>query len=444
MKKTDFNAVMIEASAGTGKTSRITREFTGLLGKEDPAGMMKRIIAITFSEKAAIEMKSRILEQIYKEIYPSLGEIEKIEAENAMLKLNISTIHSFCRRILRRFSFYLKIDPFFRIADEGESNLLFYRSFGKVLNREKAGSMADSVLRHVKLRSLKDYLSMFQKSHPYVSSGIPAGDMTKRMAFLFSMVSDVHSDMKREKSLLDFNDLEKMAYGLLSEHPEALNILEDFDEMCNYVFVDEFQDTNIIQWEIIHKFFEEWLAGYGAKADRGESYGVFLVGDKKQSIYKFRGAESGIFDVAKDVMSDYLKEEQLSMNYRSSKGILDFVNNLFDGISPWSEQKLCPGIEKDVPSVIEIKLVEGNEAKHEEYRWVVSRIFELVEKKYPVWDRKSRKLRPIDFKDIAILMRGRAGNNFTLLEKTLKEAGLPFVILGGIGFYEEPEVIFLL
>ena len=444
MKKPDFKTVIIEASAGTGKTTRITNEFIGLLGNDNPAQMMKRILAITFSEKAAIEMKSRILEQLYRNILPSLRESQKIEVENAMLKLNISTIHSFCQRLLRRFAFYLKIDPFFQIVDEEQSQLLFYRSFGKVLNSGNAKSMVNELLKEVKLNSLKETLCLFQKSHPYVSSGVPDGNMTARLARMFSMVSEMHLKMKKELSLLDFNDLENMTYALLHEHPESFNVLEDFDEMCNYIFVDEFQDTNIIQWRIIHKFFEEWLAGYGAKADRGESYGVFLVGDKKQSIYKFRGAESGIFEVAKNLMSGCLTEEHLSKNYRSSSGILDFINNLFADISPWTQQKLYPGLNVNVPSKIEIKFTEGEDAKSTEYSWVISKIFELVEKKYPVWNRKDKKLRDIQFKDIAILMRGRAGAKFRLLEKTLKQSGLPFVIVGGIGFYEEPEIILLL
>ncbi|MFA7364700.1 MAG: UvrD-helicase domain-containing protein, partial [Aminobacteriaceae bacterium] len=125
-------------------------------------------------------------------------------------------------------------------------------------------------------------------------------DRFVRMEKLFREVSEMHLAMKREISLLDFNDLENMACMLLADHPEAVAVLEDFDDMCSYIFVDEFQDTNIIQWKIIHKLAEEWLSGYGAKAEAGHSYGICLVGDRKQSIYRFRGAESGIFDIARE------------------------------------------------------------------------------------------------------------------------------------------------
>ncbi|MCK9265639.1 UvrD-helicase domain-containing protein [bacterium] len=444
MKNNNFEAIVIEASAGTGKTRRITNEFLKLLDNSNPAVMMKKILAITFSEKAAIEMKSRIFERIYKDIYPSLGEQEKVNIENVMMKLNISTIHSFCRRLLKRFSFYLKLDPFFQIASEEESNMLFYRSFGKVLNRESAENMADGILKTMKLNALRENLVSFWKNQSYINSGYPTGDMTKRILNLYTLVTNVQKEMKKELSLFDFNDLENEANRLLKDSSKALNILEDFDEMHNFIFVDEFQDTNIVQWQIIETLFEEWLSGSGAKADTGEPYGIFLVGDKKQSIYKFRGAESGIFDVAKKSLSDFKKEEKLSNNYRSSKGILEFINKLFEDIPPWDEQKLYPGLKIELPYKVEIQIFQGENSKESEYEWVTNKILKLVADKSKVWNREKQEFRPIDFKDIAILLRGRSGTKFTLLEQTLKGAGFPFVFLGGMGFYQEPEIIFLI
>ena len=444
MKKIDFNELIIKAKDGTGKTSRITGDFVRLVGREKPAFFLKKILAITFSEKSAIEMKSRILDSIYRDIYPCLDASGRIELENAMLRLNVSTIHSFCRRLLRRFAFYLDIDPFFRVSEEGQSEILFHRSFGRLLNGVKAESLADGILKEMKLNSLREILGDFQKSHPYVSAGVARGEKTSRMEKLFREVSEMHLAMKREISLLDFNDLENMACMLLADHPEAVAVLEDFDDMCSYIFVDEFQDTNIIQWKIIHKLAEEWLSGYGAKAEAGHSYGICLVGDRKQSIYRFRGAESGIFDIARESMSGFLKEEHLRKNYRSSGKIIDFVNRVFKDIFPWNEQNLERGLRGEAGSSVEIKIIHGSGAKEEEYDWVIGRIMHLVENSVPVWDRRLGRSRPIDFRDIAILMRGKSGAKFPLLEGKLKEAGLPFVILGGIGFYGEPEITFLL
>ncbi|MBN1445955.1 MAG: UvrD-helicase domain-containing protein [Candidatus Omnitrophica bacterium] len=445
MKKMDFNAVIIEASAGTGKTSRITGEFVSLIDRQEPSRSMRKILAMTFSEKAAIEMKVRILEKIYAEIFPALTGDKRVDAENEMLKLRISTIHSFCRLILKRFAFYLGIDPFFSVIDERQSDLLFYRAFGSFLNAGGSGEML-GILKKIKLNGLKNLIFAVRKCHPYATAGLPDGEFSKAVAGIAGRISAIHGRMKKDLSMLDFNDLEMLTCGMLSEHPEALLILDDFDEKNDYIFVDEFQDTNILQWEIVRKLSEEWLSGYGAKAEKGGSYGMFLVGDRKQSIYKFRGAEGKVFDDAKIALGDYCREEKLLKNYRSAPGIINFVNEVFKDIPPWSGQQLSPGAEKETESRIEINLPEdsaGLNAKEEEYNWALGKIFELVEKKAPVWDKKQKIFRPVNFRDIAILMRKRAGSSFLLLEKKLKESGLPFVILGGMGFYTEPETVFL-
>ncbi len=444
MKKMDFNAVIIEASAGTGKTSRITGEFVSLIDRQEPARSMRKILAMTFSEKAAIEMKMRILERIYAKILPALPEDKRVSAENEMLKLRISTIHSFCRLILKRFAFYLGIDPFFSVIDERQSDLLYYRAFGSFLNGGGSQEML-GILKKIKLNGLKKLIFAVRKCHPYATAGLPDGEFSKAVADIAGRISAIYTRMKKDLSMIDFNDLEMLTYGMLSEHPEALLILDDFDEKNDYIFVDEFQDTNILQWEIVRKLAEEWLSGYGAKAEKGGSYGMFLVGDRKQSIYKFRGAEGKVFDDAKTALGEYCREEKLLKNYRSAPGIINFVNEVFKDVSPWSGQLLSPGAEKETESRIEIKLLEDGEsnAKEAEYKWALGKIFELVEKKAPVWDKKQKIFRPVDFRDIAILMRKRAGSSFLLLEKKLKESGLPFVILGGMGFYTEPETVFL-
>jgi len=445
-EKINFKAVIIEASAGTGKTQWITDEFIRLIGKEDPASDMRRILAVTFSEKAAVEMKSRILEKIYEGFFQELSDGEKIEVENAMLRLRISTIHSFCRLLLKRFAFYKGIDPFFSVMDERQSNILSYMAFNSFLSSVTSKEMFP-LLKVFKMDVLKDNLFSIMKTHPYATTGSPEGELSERINFFSRQISAIQSRMKNELSMLDFNDLEIMTYEILTESPDALTILEDFDEKNSFIFVDEFQDTNILQWRIIYKLVEEWLSGYGAKAERGEAYGIFLVGDRKQSIYKFRGAEGKVFNEAKEILNDYCIEKKLLKNYRSSPPIIDFINSVFNDVSPWDEEKLSPGLKVDMPSSIEINFIEGKDnedAKSEEYQWVLRKIQELIKSGKPVWDKKTESFRPINFRDIAILMRKKAGKNFPLLERHLKEAGIPFVVLGGMGFYREPEILFLL
>lgn len=443
-RQINLEAIIIEASAGTGKTQWITNEFMRFIGKENPASDLRRILAVTFSEKAAIEMKTRILEKIYEGLFQSLSEHKKIEVENAMLRLRISTIHSFCRLLLKRFAFYKGIDPFFTVIDERQSSLLSYMAFNIFLNSEISKEML-SLLKDFKMDTLRRLLFSIIETHPYATTGTPEGALSEKINFLSKQVSEIQHRIKDELSLLDFNDLEIMTYKILSESPDALTILEDFDEKNNFIFVDEFQDTNILQWRIVYKLVEEWLAGYGAKAEEGSPYGVFLVGDRKQSIYKFRGAEGKVFDEAKRVLIPYCTEKKLLKNYRSAPEIINFINKVFENIHPWREEKLTAGLNLRMPSGIEINFIEEKDGgKDYEYQWVLEKIQELIETKKPVLDKRTGELRPVDFHDIAILLRKKAGKNFPLLEKYLKEAGIPFVVLGGIGFYKEPEILFLL
>jgi len=121
MNEKFFIANIIEASAGTGKTRYITEEILSLYRKYKSPEILKKIVAITFSEKAAIEMKERFLNRFYSEIFSDLSEKEKVEIENILFKLQISTIHSYCQTLLRRFYFLSDVDPYFEIIEEGES-----------------------------------------------------------------------------------------------------------------------------------------------------------------------------------------------------------------------------------------------------------------------------------------------------------------------------------
>lgn len=450
MKKINFNATIIEASAGTGKTRLLTKEILNIL-KNQPFEFLKKIIAITFSEKAAIEMKTRLFTKIFQSIHPHLNEEEKIKLENTLLKMRISTIHSFCQYILKRFSFFIGIDPFFKIIDDRESGVIFRNAIGKFLNSPSGKEYFYEIAKEFKLTTFKRLLFEMEKAHPHIFVGKSIASLTEKLSWIFQHISKIHFDLKSEISSVDFDDLEKLTFKILSENPNSLVVLEDFDERINFIFIDEFQDTNLLQWKIINKLIEEWLAGYGAKAELGEKFGIFIVGDRKQSIYKFRGAESEIFDDAKKTLKGYFKERNLLKNYRSSKVIINFVNRIFQDISPWSYQKLEVGEEnKEIPSEIKIKLFtcetrkpeENEKLKQLEYKWVCSQIIKIITDKKSVVENGS--IRPITFRDIAILLRKRNDRNFKLLEKTLMEFNIPFVIIGGVGFYQEPEIIFLL
>ena len=129
-----------------------------------------------------------------------------------------------------------------------------------------------------------------------------------------------------------------MTYEALVSHPEWQNILYSFDEHTDHILVDEFQDTNSIQWQIIDKLTEEWRSGIGSKRSKGKTPTIFLVGDDKQSIYLFRGANAGVFEEAKSRLSEWLGNEyhfeKAKENFRSLPAIINFTNALFEKLMP--------------------------------------------------------------------------------------------------------------
>ena len=441
--KIQFKAIIKEASAGTGKTHSIIQEILKLKQDYTSYEILKRVLALTFSENAALELKERLIYSILGEDYKKLSDTEKIKLQNILLKLNFSTIHSFARKILKRFSFLIQIDPFFQIVDRKESDIIFNEALIKTFSEHEGIEIFYKILKKIKSNKFLELIFEMKRLHPYVFLGKPfeQSEITNIISEFYKKVDEKYSELKRKFGYLDFDDLEKMVYDLLKNHSDALLILEDFDEKINFIFVDEFQDTNLLQWEIIEKLVEEWTSGYGPKAEEGEKYGIYIVGDKKQSIYKFRGAERDVFEESKKTLKNYYSLEKLKINFRSTLEIIDFINEVFKDNSDWKDEELEFGGEiKNLQSNIEINIFEN---KEEEYEYVCNKICSIINKDIKVYDRKSKIERKIEPKDILILLRKR-GRNFVILEKKLKEYNIPYVIIGGIGFYEEEEIKFLL
>jgi len=439
----EFEAIIKEASAGTGKTHSIIEEILALKEKYGSYEILKKILALTFSENAALELKERLIYSILKKDYKKLSEDEKIKLQNILLKLNFSTIHSFARKILKRFSFFIQIDPFFQIIDRKESDILFNEALTQTFSNPEKIKIFYEILKKLKTNRFLDLIFEIRNLHPYIFLGKPLDgtEITYKVSNFYKEVDEKYFELKKKFGYLDFNDLEKRAYELLTENPNALLILEDFDEKINFIFIDEFQDTNLLQWEIIKKLIEEWISGYGAKAEKGEKYGIYIVGDKKQSIYKFRGAERNVFEEAKKTLENYYKLEKLKKNFRSTLEIINFVNEVFKNDSDWKGEELEFGEEiENLQSKVEINIFEN---KEEEYEFLCNKICSILNSGIKVYDRKIKNERKIEAKDILILMRKR-GKNFILLEEKLKEYNIPYVIIGGIGFYQEEEIKFLL
>ncbi|MEW6416831.1 MAG: UvrD-helicase domain-containing protein [Nitrospirota bacterium] len=446
-------SVIISSPAGSGKTEKLARRYISLLlgGSE-----IEKILAITFTEKAAAEMKERILRILEKE-NPDMF----LKVREKMPLMRISTIHSFCLKLLKRFSIELGLDPSLEVIDEFNASILWSESVYESLMEEK--NSPDLFFNMMKNRGVKgwDNLSRIldelhgRRPHPELilkESRPVEGEEEKKILDLYSRCLKRYTDKKRERHLIDFDDLELLAYEALVKNPEWQNILYSFDEHTDHILVDEFQDTSSLQWKIIDKLTEEWRSGLGAKRDSGKIPTIFLVGDEKQSIYLFRGANVSVFRDAKEKFSEWLSNEyyfeEIRENYRSLPEIVNFTNSLFKRLMPptlyekWRTMYTPFETTRVGNGHVELILMEGSEGikkRREQEASALSKRIQSLINQYEVWDGETK--RTCTYGDIAILLRKRT--HLGIFEDALRREGVPFIVLKGIGFYDEPEVAVL-
>jgi ATP-dependent helicase/nuclease subunit A len=253
--------------------------------------------------------------------------------------------------------------------------------------------------------------------------------------------------IKAEQRLLDFGDLEWKTYILLNHADHALWIQYKLDQRIDHLLIDEFQDTNPTQWHLIFPILQELAA-----AENMRQRSVFLVGDVKQSIYRFRRAEPELFLTAREWLHDHVDavDHTLTASWRSSQAIVDFVNTVF-GSEPllsrlaefhshsthrgdlWGQVEIMPLItaDKEVPSsVIEFRnplhrpreLLKDSR-HHNEGKAIAEKINDLVGDKTIIGS--GNEARPVRFDDVMILVRSRT--HVQAYEAALREAHIPYI-----------------
>jgi ATP-dependent helicase/nuclease subunit A len=445
-------SIVISSPAGSGKTEKLSRRYISLL---DEGSDVEKILCITFTEKAAAEMKQRILSILERE-NPAL--LQRISEKIPLMR--ISTIHAFCLKILKRFSIELGLDPSLNVLDEQASEDLWNRAVHESLMEEKR--RPGEFFLFIKGRGLngwsatKRMLDAIHMRKPYpeliLKEGGELDDGVREPFGLYAKCLARYKAIKADRHVLDFDDFEVLASEALSHGPQWHNILYSFDEHTDHILVDEFQDTNTLQWKIIDKLTEEWRSGMGPKRESGKTPTIFVVGDEKQSIYLFRGANVSVFHEAKDRFADWLGSDyhfvQVRENYRSLPAIVDFTNALFEKlmhpepperwITAYSPFEAARQGDGGVELLLLAACDTTKETRMKEATALASRIRRMHDG-HTVFEGDTR--RPCRFSDMAVLLRRRT--HLSLFEDALRNEGVPFVVLKGIGFFEGPEVAVL-
>lgn len=446
-------SIIISAPAGSGKTEKLARRYISLL--EDKAELEK-ILAITFTEKAAAEMKDRILNILLQE----KKDIFDLIKEKIPL-MRITTIHAFCRKLITRFALELGLDPSLDVLDEFRAAQLWSESVYDRLRDEKDSPSV--FFEYLRFKGIKGWnilygsLKSIHERRPYAEFLVENAKENRSfeensLVEIYKGCLQRYRNKKRELHVIDFNDMEILAYKAITSNPEWLNILYAFDEHTDHILVDEFQDTSSIQWKIIDRLTEEWRSGLGAKRSRGKTPTIFLVGDEKQSVYMFRGANVSVFHEVKNRLKEWLGEEALYLeakdNYRSLPGIINFANNLFEPLMTGSltelwRTKYSPFIStREGDGNVELLILDHEKnsklTRIKEASLLSNKILSMVGNTDIFADSFKRKCR---YSDIAILMRNRT--HLLSFENALRGNNIPYIVVGGIGFYKEPEVAIL-
>jgi ATP-dependent helicase/nuclease subunit A len=568
----DKNLIVV-AGAGSGKTCVLVERYLALLDANTD-WPLNALVAITFTRKAAQEMRDRVRQALEDRLHQASGDDVTIWSDRlaGMDSVRIDTIHGLCATILRANAAEAGIDPDFVVMDETDADILLET----VMDDELARLMADDdpvlalfaeydrraindVLRGMVRTSLPDLpddwinhwqtvwesfaaecLARLQQNPVLMSAlrweplfgwpeddriaevwlacqphlelllgpdasfvsrfdalrqlsatirlaggspkkwggedvlesakehlrtirsviqdalaqiGDPPGPLDEHAAKLLPLwarligrVQQAYDAAKRQQSLLDFDDLERRTCDLLVSSEQVR--LRYRQAEFKHLLVDEFQDTNATQWDIAQ-----------ALADPQQPGSLFVVGDQKQSIYAFRGADVSVFS---DVRQQFAllggAEVALARSFRTHQPLVDGFNAVFERIltrdtsGPASNYETDLGTRMDAqrqkpPGIrppLEFLLVSKPEERRTEdmRRWeayeIARRLHEMVEDNTPVYDRETGKIRRVHYGDMALLFQSMS--HVTLYEEVFKALELPFVTLAGRGYYDRPEV----
>lgn len=566
-------SVAVVAGAGTGKTTVLVERFVALLDTR-PDWPITSIVAITFTERAAEEMRSRVRQRILERLATAQGSDRRRWADHLarIEAARISTIHGMCSEVIRANAAAAGVDPGFQVADEASAAVLMRDALAVAL-REIVSAEADTndpdfsaahavltgyehtkieeiLLKPKQFRGLQplpssvdeveamyeayaaDAFQRFFKSSPVMElrSLVPpnapedlfvvkvleaqriltdaaeapsaaicmealarfdmvvSGGSTKLwdvgdLAYAKSLVSEIKQVLKKLSEVLTFDrDVEKLALRLshgwsmlinrvlaaYEDRKRAENVL-DFEDLeikaeallarpevrrryagreIRHVMVDEFQDTNHRQWNITQGLAPGLMDG-----------GVFIVGDPKQSIYRFRGADVTIFRAA----SDQIERAgglvvRMNRSYRTHSALIAQFNRLFTGVmrpSPdaaqieqfvtFDENHTLVAQRESPDDHLDVQLIgldpsTNNRNVASEARIVAARIRDMVTtESLTVVDRRTNQPRPAGYGDIAVLLRSFKSNS-KHFEQAFVEFGVPYVTQSGGGFYDRREI----
>ena len=306
------------------------------------------VVAVTFTEKAAAELKDRIQKVLRQAMEGRLPFQDKVSLKSEEIGLlledipqaPISTLHGLAGKIVRDVSLLTGFDPHFEILDENEAHALKYEALREMLSKflEEGSSPLKHLIGLYGWQNIKSQIhEMLEEwprwSDPSLQLSEEASEEEKQIWIslrqIFSQVLGRYEGLKRVRQALDFDDLEEEALKLLQQFPL---VVRHYRKLWKAYLIDEFQDTNESQDRLISMLLE---VGATHASPLPKDRHLAIVGDEKQSIYAFRGAEPHIFEKLQGIIEkNGGATVTLSQNFRSPPLILGWVNSLFSQVFP--------------------------------------------------------------------------------------------------------------
>lgn len=377
--------VLVLAAAGSGKTRVITRRIAYLVEQGVPAWS---ILALTFTNKAAAEMRERI---------------NTVLPQGTTRGLVVTTFHSLCARLLRRYAEVLGLNPDYSIYDSADQQALIKRIL-KNLDLSTSNFPPRSVLG-----TISNAKNELIDAEAFAASA---------MDFSSRKIADIYTEYQkglRKAGAVDFDDLLVLTVKLLKDHPE---VRKECQERWQWMLVDEYQDTNRAQFAIASLIA-------GTKEERGGAPNIFVVGDPDQAIYGWRGADiTNILDFEERFAG--ARVIPLGENFRSTAPILSIADTLIRNNKLRKHKDLYtsrPGGER-------VTVTLCRDERHEA-ELVCDWIRDLI-------SNSADDGEELTWKDAAVFYRTNALSR--VVEDQLRRAGIPYVVARGTAFYQREEI----
>lgn len=366
-------AVLVTAGAGSGKTKLLTHKIAYLIKEKNVT--QAEILAITFTNKAANEMKNRLATM--------LGNVKNMW---------ILTFHSMCCKILRENIHLLGFNKYFTIYGDSESDKLL-----DVILTEKG--LVDNK-KDLK-KEIKFHISNCKNANMSISEYEQTILELQNCEKIIDVFQSYQENLKKNNAV-DFDDLLVLTYRLFKQFPE---VLDYYSSRFRYILVDEFQDTNLVQYDLVKLLSQKHK-------------NIFVVGDEDQCIYSWRGASYQ--NISKFISELDAKTFKLEYNYRSSPNILDIANRVIKN----NTSRIDKTLKATKGALCEPEFFQAYD-EEAEAQHVVAKIKTLANQGY-------------QYKDMAILLRVSAIS--LAFEQALMSYNIPYNFYGGFKFFERAEI----